>query len=191
MIVAVLGHRLESDAIHHRLRNRVDAGIKVLRDENAAYLLVTGGKTNSSVPEAECERMRDYALERGVDSERILLEDQARDTIGNGYFAHRTIDRLAEPIDTVHVVSSESHLERATYVFEQCFGPEFTIRSTGCDEPTTDARQRHEARRLERTRAFFQGVTPGDLAAIRHRLVAEHDCYERASFGPIMQNTRR
>ena len=188
MIVVVLGHKLESDSIHHRLQNRIDEGTDVFQNENATYLLLTGGRTNSSIPDAECDRMRDYALNRGVDPDHILLENRARDTIGNGYFARRAIDRLDESIDAVHVVSSESHVERATYVFEQCFDPGVLIRATGCTESTTPARRRREEQRLKRTRAFFKGIPPGDLTTIRRRLVDEHDCYDREALGPIASN---
>ncbi|WP_157972640.1 YdcF family protein [Haloprofundus halophilus] len=180
MVIVVLGDRLRSNAIHPHLRKRVDAGIDALQATDGRYLLVTGAATNPDVPRAECEVMADYAVSRGVAPERVLLEDHAYDTRGNGYFARLLVDEHAPDTETVSVVSSRMHLRRARYIFERCFGDAYEIDTSRAvdPEPEYDDFTESEIRRLhEEDREFFDGITPGDTDAIRRRLAADDPAY--------------
>ncbi|KTG09843.1 hypothetical protein AUR64_09445 [Haloprofundus marisrubri] len=180
MVIVVLGDRLRSDSIHPHLRRRVDTGIEALEATDARYLLFTGAATNPEVPRAECEVMGEYAGSRGVDPERILLEDEAHDTRGNGYFSRLLVDEHAPKTETVSVVSSRMHLRRARYIFEQCFGGRCEIDASYAVDPDPDYDDftESEIRRLhEEDREFFDKITPGDTDAIRRRLAAGDPAY--------------
>ncbi|WP_224447374.1 YdcF family protein [Haloprofundus salilacus] len=180
MVIVALGDRLRSDSIHRHLRRRVDVAVDAFEGTGAPYLLFTGAATNPDVPRAECEVMADYAVSRGVDPGRILLEDEAHDTRGNGYFSRVLVDEHAPDVETVSVVSSRLHLERAAYIFERCFGDAYEIDTGNAvdPEPSHDGFSAAEIRRLRRAdRAFFDGVTPGDLEAIRLRLADSNPAY--------------
>ncbi|WP_224269731.1 YdcF family protein [Haloprofundus salinisoli] len=127
MVIVVLGEWLRSDAAHSHLRRRVDVGVEAFEETDAEYLLCTGARTNPEVPRAECEVMADYAIRRGFDPDYILLEDEAHDTRGNGYFSRLLVDEHAPETETVYVVSSRMHLRRARYIFEQCFDDAYEI----------------------------------------------------------------
>lgn len=178
MVVVVLGHQLRSESIHPELRGRVDAGIDALRSTDASYLLFSGGSTNPVVSADECEVMREYAIERGVDPTRVLLETRAEDTIGNGYFSRRLVDEIGEEIATIYIVSSCYHMESAEYVFRQCFGDEYDVDGSYCHETAESGDPRgHDHEKLVQLREFFEPVDPGDMPAIRRRLVKAHDYY--------------
>ncbi|WP_246999242.1 YdcF family protein [Halosolutus gelatinilyticus] len=180
MVVVVLGHRLSKNGIHPELRDRVDAGITTFQQTNAPFLVCSGGRTNDAVPRTESEVMREYAIERGIDRSRILLENRSLDTIGNAYFARLLVDELADDPETIAVVTSAYHADRAAYIFEQCFGDDYRIDTSYAVEtpPSGSHGRAREARRLERARTFFEAIQPGDVDAIRRRLAEAHDYYE-------------
>lgn len=178
MVVVTLGHRLRSETAHTHLRARVDAGVDALDATGASHLLLTGGRTNPAVPRAECEVMRDYAVECGVPPERLLLEDRALDTVGNGYFARLLVENLGRRVESVSVVTADYHAERAAYVFERCFGGAYDVDAAFRCETKRSPECRSERRKLRRTREFFDPVPDGDLAALRRRLDEAHDLYE-------------
>ncbi|WP_306055558.1 YdcF family protein [Natronococcus wangiae] len=183
MIVAILGHRLTSPTIHPELQQRVETGIDALRATDASYLFCSGGQGNEAIARTESEVMQEYALSQDVDEERILTEDESVDTIGNAYYTRRLLaDHGIDP-ETIVLVTSDYHMERALYVFEQCFGDAVTLDPKMCETSITDVLS-YDERRLERTRDFFEPVAPGDLEMIEQRLVDEHDCYTREQIPP-------
>ncbi len=178
MVVVTLGHRLESETVHPLLRRRIDVAIDVFHTSDAPYLLFTGGRTNPEVSKAECEAMRDYAVECGVDPTDVLVENEALDTKGNGYFSRLLVEGLATDVDTVYVVTSCDHGERAKYIFEQCFGDGYEIRVEHCTEGTVSKSAASEERSRRRDYDFFEPITPGDIAGLRRRFAEEHDYYD-------------
>lgn len=182
MTVVVLGNRLASPEIHDRLKGRMDIGIEVFRREGARNLVLSGAATNPDVPAAECEVMEEYAIEQGVDPASIYLDDRAGDTIGNGFFTRLLVEDF-EDVDTVYVVSSCYHMERAAFVFEQCYGPGYHVDSRHCYETDVPAERLHEEESLEEAREFFRPIEPGDIDAIRDRLIETHALYDSIPLG--------
>lgn len=178
MIVVVLGHRLKSSAIHDRLRARVERGMDAYRAEGASKLFFTGGQSNPDVDRTECGVMGEYAVRRGFDPDRLVLEPFAEDTIGNAYFTRVLADDVGLDVDEVGLVTDDYHVRRATYAFEQCFGPEVAVREVDAVETETDPDSSTCRRKLRQTRSFFESVDAGDVDAIRRRLHADHDCYD-------------
>ena len=178
MVVVALGNRLAGEWIHPTLRDRMDEAIRILRESDEEYLVCTGAQTNPDLTVAEWEVMRDYAILRGVDRSRLLLERAARDTIGNGYFTRRLLDDRGDR-SAVRIVTSGVHTMRTRYVFERCFGEEreISVSHSGETDWTVGDLPPHERDRLDRTREFFATVSRGDVEAIGRKLLAEHDLY--------------
>lgn len=176
--VVVLGNRLDSTAIHPELRGRMDVGIRVFEGTDAEYLLLSGGRANPDVPLSESEVMRRYAVENGVAHDELLLEDSSLDTIGNGYFCRLLLADRDLAVSTVHLVTSCYHVDRATFVFEQCFGDDCRIETDACYESGVTGTGASEDRSLDAAREFFAPVPEADLAAIRARLAEAHALYD-------------
>src|SRR4051812_41765975 len=72
----------------------------------------------------EASAMREFAMELGVPDERIIVEEESRDTIGNAWFtktrivARRNWRRLV-------LVTSDYHMARAFWIFSKIYGPKF------------------------------------------------------------------
>lgn len=184
MVVVVLGKRLKRLKAHESLQCQVDLGIRTLRETDSRYLILTGGETNPTVPRAESEAMREYAREQGVEEAALRIETRSRDTIGNAFFTRLLVEALPD-VQTVRVVTTCYHAERAAYVFEQCFGPAYDVLTPDCYDTGIPETERAEAAALERTEAFFAPVLPGDLGRLATRIDADHDLYEDGLAGRL------
>ena len=86
-VVVVHGAGLINGRVGPLLGSRITGGIKAWRDEDALRpgvpLLVMSGGQGPDEPVSEARAMADYAIARGVPSERILLEDRSTTTRTN------------------------------------------------------------------------------------------------------------
>ncbi|TMC00158.1 MAG: YdcF family protein, partial [Chloroflexi bacterium] len=77
-------------------------------------IVVLGGGVlpDGKPPRTEAATMADVIVAAGIGGERIFLEDESRDTIGNAiYVAERYLGALAPR--PVYVVTSPFHLQRS------------------------------------------------------------------------------
>ena len=156
----------------------MDVDIAVFEETDAEYLLLSGGRANSDGSLSESEVMRRYAVENGVAHDELLLEKRSLDTIGNAYFCRLVLADRGFDVSTVHLVTSRYHVERAGFVFEQCFSDDCRIETDACFESDVSRTEVGEDRSLDAAREFFAPVPKGDMAAIRARLAEEHDLYD-------------
>jgi uncharacterized SAM-binding protein YcdF (DUF218 family) len=119
---------------------------------------------------SEAASMADVLIAHGVARERIFLEDESRDTIGNAVLvAERYLARIAPR--PIHLVTSPFHLPRSIETFRLVLGPAWIIDGTASGTVSDDPeRANHEERFLGQTRAFFADTTPGDIAQIAEKL---------------------
>lgn len=181
MLVIVLGNRLKSTEIHEHLRRRVDLGIRLAQELGSEALVMTGGQTNPDVDTTESEVMQEYAVERGVDPSNILVEPRGKDTIGNAYFSRRAIEQHLNTT-SVRIATSCYHVARAVYIFEHCFGDDYDISVPDCYDSNVSTEELDEDESISLNRQFFAPVEPGDLAAVRNRMVEAHNLYDASDF---------
>jgi uncharacterized SAM-binding protein YcdF (DUF218 family) len=95
------------------LQARLDRAIALYRDGFAPLLILTGGSSPADAP-SEAAVGREYALDRGVPPEAVLLEDQSHTTVEN----LRGIQSLlaSSPVPTILLVSDPFHMARARWI---------------------------------------------------------------------------
>jgi hypothetical protein len=119
---------------------------------------------------SEAALLQDLVAGWGVAAERIVVEDQSRDTIGNAVLTAIRYLRDIEP-RPLAVITSPFHLERATETFRHVLGYPWQIEAVASDETDDDlARAARETRYLQETTTFFAGVRPGDFPMMARRL---------------------
>ena len=107
----VLGGGTKSDLIlDFSSRQRVRMGVYHLQQGNARNLIMTGGMMRG-LPVTAASAMRDFAVELGADSSRVVLEEQALTTFENLRFSFEIMDRNGW--QTFAIVSDSYHLARA------------------------------------------------------------------------------
>ena len=111
--IVTLGARLNPDCtMPNILTERLDKTVQVASANMWAPVLVTGGFTQNGCG-SEAEAMRAYLIERGVESQRITIDETAYTTVGNAQAADKIV-----PAGGV-IVTSPEHLSRALETFNQ------------------------------------------------------------------------
>lgn len=91
------------------LRTRVEGAHALAQNSPDAAFLVTGGKGDHGPSEAEV--MRQLLLDLGVAGDRVVIEDQARDTLDSAVLCSRILKGRAD-VRSVTACSSRYHLDR-------------------------------------------------------------------------------
>ena len=104
----VLGCKVNGSVPSRMLRQRLDAAADYLNACPDTQVIVSGGQGyNETMTEAAC--MARELTARGIDPQRIILEDKATSTMENLRFSMELMDEGA----SVAIVSNEFHLYRA------------------------------------------------------------------------------
>ena len=130
--VVVLGAKVRHDGPSVSLQNRIDAAYDYLTAHPDAIAIVSGGKGEDE-PMTEAECMYDGLIARGINPERIWLEDKATSTWENLQFS---LDLIEEKTgirpESIGIISSEYHLFRAGLFADAC-----QVESVGIPAKTT------------------------------------------------------
>lgn len=115
-VVVVLGAALQADATPSpALRRRVETGCR-LAQETDADLLMCGGLTRQDIAVSEAAVMAQLAGELGCAPDRIVLEDQSKNTLENAFYASELIKRKGW--ERVTIVTQRYHVFRAALLFK-------------------------------------------------------------------------
>ena len=117
--VILLGGGIDKDGnLPKSVISRVEKTAEYLNANPESICVVTGGKL-AWLPFAEAPELKRQLVKRGVDAERILVEDKALDTIQNFQFSSKMLAEykgvsVEEILETpTAVVTSRFHLRRA------------------------------------------------------------------------------
>lgn len=109
--IIVLGAGVNGSKPSLSMVNRMTPTIEYMNAHPNTIAILTGGQGDGENL-SEAQAMFDYLTARGIDGERLIMEDKATSTEENLKFSFEIIgDELEE--STVAVVSSEYHLHRA------------------------------------------------------------------------------
>jgi uncharacterized SAM-binding protein YcdF (DUF218 family) len=127
--IVVLGGGVNPDgSLPPVARARVERAVELFESGIAPRLILSGrcGLTADEPVVTEAAAMAKCAAEFGVPWSALLVEDHAKDTLGNAYF---TWARFLEPNGwtSIRVVTSDFHLSRAAWVFRKILGPGYDV----------------------------------------------------------------
>jgi len=117
--IIVLGAGVNGKVPSLSLRNRLDATQAYLEAHPETIAILSGGQgPGEEITEAQC--MYDWLIQRGISSERLIMEPNATSTAENLAFSKVIIESQKNDADVVvGVVSSEYHLHRAKLMAQQ------------------------------------------------------------------------
>lgn len=107
--LVVLGAQMKENGPSVALQRRLDRAYDYLVKNPDTLCVVSGGQ-GSNEPVSEAQGMKDYLLKRGIAQERIIMEDQSRDTQQNLAFS-RTL--IPAEVTKVGIVTSNFHVYRS------------------------------------------------------------------------------
>jgi len=149
---------------------RAHAAAQLASHRASLAIIAAGSHGDGPAPaQSEAAVMAGLMAAAGVPRQRIFLEERSRDTIGNGVeVAARYLAKI-EP-RPLYLVTSPFHLERALVVFRNVLGFAWQVQAVAAEQTDDDlARANSETTFLQETFAFFQGIKPGDFAAVEKR----------------------
>lgn len=110
--LVVLGAQMKASGPSRALQYRLDAAIEYLVNNPDTCVIVSGGQgSDEHIPEAQ--GMYDYLISKGISAERIVKEDQSKNTFQNLTFSAQYLDKET---DSVGVVSNNFHVFRAVKI---------------------------------------------------------------------------
>lgn len=110
-VLVVLGAKLWDHAPSPMLQARLQVAYDYLSDHPTMTVVVTGGH-GTDEPRSEAACMAEYLTGRGINPSRILLEEQASNTMQNLQFTARLLTKAGYSTDHLLVVSNGAHLAR-------------------------------------------------------------------------------
>jgi len=121
-VLIILGERLYGRIPSPSLQFRLDEGYAYLKDHPDTIAVVSGGMGRGEEI-TEASAMRDYLLEKGIDSERILTEERSFNTYENIDFSISALEEYLEgdsPSDLKFgIVSNDYHVFRGTLIAKE------------------------------------------------------------------------
>lgn len=112
--IIVLGAQLKNGGPSYVLQKRLDQALVYLQENPDTKVIVSGGQGKDE-PDTEAQGMYDYLTARGISPERILLEDQSRNTSQNIRFSSSYFDKET---DRIGIVTNNFHIFRALRLAE-------------------------------------------------------------------------
>lgn len=110
--IIVLGAQMKANGPSKALRMRLDKAYDYLAENPHTVAIVSGGQ-GPDEHISEAQGMCDYLVGKGIAKERILLEDESRNTSQNIDFSSVFLDKEK---DSVGIVTNNFHIFRATHI---------------------------------------------------------------------------
>jgi len=111
----VLGAKVKPGGIPSlSLKNRLEEAVKYLKKYPRVKVIVSGGKGEDE-DRTEASVMLKYLQDHGIETNRIVVEDQSTSTYENLLFSKELLPKETKKIT---IVSNDFHLKRAKYLAE-------------------------------------------------------------------------
>ena len=113
-VIVVLGCQVKGERPSRMLRRRLDAAITAMKDDPDVLCIVSGGKGDDEKI-SEALAMYNYLVEKGIDSDRIIMEDKSTSTYENIQNSLEILDSLGMSHDMT-IVTDGFHQYRASLI---------------------------------------------------------------------------
>ena len=110
--IIVLGAQVREDGPSVVLKYRLDAAVDYLNENPDTVCIVSGGQ-GANEPFSEAEGMAEYLIGKGIDENRILLEDKSKNTVQN---IQNSKEIMEEKYSGVGIVTNNFHVFRAVQI---------------------------------------------------------------------------
>lgn len=108
-VIIILGACVRGKVITGALQKRLDKGVDYLLSHENTKVIVSGGKGKGEEV-TEAFAMKNYLLDKGIDSERIIMEELSRSTEENLKYSFSYIKNVNEKVG---IVTNNFHLYRS------------------------------------------------------------------------------
>ena len=114
--IVTLGYALADDgSMRPTLIKRLDQTLAMAKLNPRSTIIVSGGVPKQGVTEGHL--MKEWLVEKGINSSRVFIDDQAKDTVGNAIYSTEIMKKLGT--ENVTLISSASHIRRGLAVYKE------------------------------------------------------------------------
>lgn len=107
--IIVLGARVNGSTPSGALRNRIEVAGEYLEANPDAIAVLSGGQgVDEDISEAQC--MYEHLTARGIEPQRLIIEDRSTDTCENMHFS---LALLPDECQTIGIVTNNFHIFRS------------------------------------------------------------------------------
>ncbi len=129
VIVVLAGGIRANGALPEGVKLRVQVAVQLFHQQQASKMIMSGKWSlfrQTIPPFTEAEAMARYAWSLGVPEAAILKEEQSNNTTSNAFY---TLEKFLKPNHwkKVIVVTSDYHLLRAKFIFDNFLGPDYQL----------------------------------------------------------------
>ncbi len=119
LCITVLGYALNADGtMKDELIGRLQVALDSAEKYPNAYVACTGGGTASGNPLAtEADQMAAWLREKGLDDDRIIVENRSKSTVQNAKFTYNLLRRNYPQITSLAIVTSDYHIPRGCLLY--------------------------------------------------------------------------
>ncbi len=168
-----MGH-LNPDA-----ENSVRLALESLANNPESCLIMTGSisyKANFKPSISEAQAMKDYAISLGVSQDRVFVETESKDTLGNFYFTKLNL-LMPLNIRTVIIVRGPNQSdERIKYLATKVLGDQYTFSIVYPDIKRPEEKSRETAS-LSLAKKWLDPISDGDMSTIYQLMRDQHPGY--------------
>lgn len=116
--IIVLGARVRGETPSLVLRERLEVAYDYLEKNPKTKAILTGGQ-GAGEDISEAEAMKRYLVNKGISIGRLILENQATDTVENMTYSFDLMEELNEETSII-VVTSKFHILRSKMIAKEC-----------------------------------------------------------------------
>lgn len=120
--------------------------------------------------------MKNYAVNLGVPSEKIITKLNSRDTVGDAFFIKLNILKNYT-WKKLLIVTSDYHVFRTSKILKFIYGTQYEVKVIGYSDFDSFEKQKSEKLSLEAFEPTFKNIKEGDDIKIYERLSTQHPFY--------------
>ena len=119
LCLVALGFQLNADGtMKEELVERLKVVLEASQQYPQALIVCTGGGTAADDPTAtEAGRMTEWLADNGVDSSRLITEDQSLTTAQNAIYTFDILESRYPQVEKIAIISSDYHIATGTLLF--------------------------------------------------------------------------
>lgn len=120
--------------------------------------------------------MKNYAVKLGVPFNKIITENNSRDTVGDAFFTKLIILKNTK-WKKLLIITSDYHVIRTSKIFKFIYGSQYEINVIGSYGFDSLEKQLSEKKSLKAFERTFENIKEGDEIKIYERLSTQHPFY--------------
>ena len=178
--VVVLGCGIDSvGKLNQDAENSVRLAIDALEADQNSCLVMTGSisyKATFRLSISEAQAMKDYATSLDVSQDKIFVEAESKDTLGNFYFTKLNL-LIPLNIYDILVIRGPNHSDkRIEYIATKVLGNQYTFSVISPDIVRPEEQAREKAS-LTLARKWLDPIDDGDMLSIYRLMRDRHPGY--------------